>query len=97
MEENRELSEIKITEQEIFDSRRSELQVKTQLYQSQIKQLGNQIEGAREELRSVEEIIDNFEEDLKSKRPCSKTNIWAKQISWNWKEACPSTRAVWAN
>jgi len=81
MEENRELAEIKITEQEIFDSRRSELQVKTELYQSQIKQLGNQIEGAREELRSVEEIIDNFEEDLKSKRPLleekylGKTNI----------------------
>jgi epimerase transport system membrane fusion protein len=81
MEGNRELAEIKITEQEIFDSRRSELQVKTELYQSQIKQLGNQIEGAREELRSVEEIIDNFEEDLKSKRPLledkylGKTNI----------------------
>ncbi len=81
LKENREMQEIMASEQDIFDSRRSELLVKTQLYQSQIKQLGNQIDGAREELRSVEEIIDNFEEDLGSKRPLledkylGKTNI----------------------
>ncbi len=79
--ENREMQEIIASEKDIFDSRRSELLVKIQLYQSQIKQLGNQIEGAKEELRSVEEIIVNFEEDLESKRPLledkylGKTNI----------------------
>ena len=67
--------------QDIFDTRRKELQGKTKLYLSQIKQLGNQIDGAREELQSVEEIIENLEEDLASKRPLlqekylGKTNI----------------------
>lgn len=76
-----ELAEIIDSQQAIFDTRRSELQGKTELYLSQIKQLGNQIEGAKEELKSVEEIIVNLEEDLESKRPLfqdkylGKTNI----------------------
>jgi HlyD family type I secretion membrane fusion protein len=79
--DNPDMAEVLASEQDIFDSRRTELEVRAQLYQSQIKQLGNQIEGAREELRSVEEIIANFEEDLESKRPLlegkylGKTNI----------------------
>jgi HlyD family type I secretion membrane fusion protein len=56
-------------EMDIFTYRRSDLEGKIHLYQSQIKQLGNRIEGATEESISVGEIIDNLEEDLESKRP----------------------------
>jgi epimerase transport system membrane fusion protein len=56
-------------EKDIFTYRRSDLEGKIELYQSQIKQLGNRIEGAREESVSVNEIIDNLEEDIESKRP----------------------------
>lgn len=81
LKENREIAEIISTETDIFESRRSDMQGKTQLHNSQIKQLGNRIEGAKEELASQKEIILNIEEDLKSKRPLveekylGKTNI----------------------
>lgn len=78
LKDNREMAEILITEQHIFDSRREELQGKTQLYLSQIKQLGNQIEGAKQELKSVEEIIANLKEDLASKRPLLKDKYLGK-------------------
>ncbi|MGD9823872.1 HlyD family type I secretion periplasmic adaptor subunit, partial [Desulfobacter sp.] len=55
-------------ESDIFKSRRSDLDGKIQLYESQILQLGNQAEGAREELKSVQEIVANFTADLSSKR-----------------------------
>ena len=79
--DNPDMNEILASHQDIFDTRRKELQGKTELYLSQIKQLGNQIDGAGEELQSVEEIIENLEEDLASKRPLlqekylGKTNI----------------------
>ncbi|WP_319577543.1 HlyD family type I secretion periplasmic adaptor subunit [uncultured Desulfobacter sp.] len=57
------------TEKDIFVSRRSDLQGKIKLYQSQISQTKNRIEGAKEELKSVTEIILNLEEDLAGKRP----------------------------
>jgi epimerase transport system membrane fusion protein len=50
-------------------SRRSDLQGKIELHHSQISQTKNRIEGAREELKSVTEIILNLEEDLAGKRP----------------------------
>jgi epimerase transport system membrane fusion protein len=81
LKDNREVAEILVSHQEIFESRRQELYGKTQLYLSQIKQLGNQIDGANEELQSIEDIIVNLEEDLESKRPLledkylGKTNI----------------------
>jgi len=58
--------------------RKSWLHGKTQLYLSQIKQLGNQIEGAKQELKSVEEIIANLKEDLASKRPLLKEKYLGK-------------------
>jgi epimerase transport system membrane fusion protein len=78
LKDNREVAEIMAGHQDIFDSRRKELRGKTQLYLSQIKQLGNQIEGAGEELKSVKEIISNLEEDLKSKRPLLKDKYLGK-------------------
>ena len=73
-----ELNEILKTEEQIFLSRRSDLQGKTELYNSQIKQLGNRIDGAKEELKSIGEVILNLEEDLKSKRPLVKEKYMGK-------------------
>lgn len=73
-----EKAEIQATETDIFNSRRSAVEGKVALYLSQIKQLGNQIEGAAEELKSVREIIRNLGEDLKSKRPLLKEKYMGK-------------------
>ncbi|MCA1787373.1 MAG: HlyD family type I secretion periplasmic adaptor subunit, partial [Desulfobacteraceae bacterium] len=67
-----EVAEILSRETDIFIYRRSDMQGKILLYQSQIKQLGNRIDGAKEEAASVDEIIDNLNEDLAGKRPLLK-------------------------
>ena len=69
LKDDQEIAPILSSEQDIFVSRRSDLQGKTKLYQSQISQTKNRIEGAKEELKSVTEIIRNLEEDLAGKRP----------------------------
>lgn len=66
---NPDMAQILSTEKDIFVSRRSDLQGKIKLHHSQISQTKNRIEGAKEELKSVVEIILNLEEDLISKRP----------------------------
>ena len=78
LKNNREIAKIITTEQNIFDSRRSDIQGKVKLYNSQIKQLGNRIDGAKEERKSQTEIIGNLEEDLKSKRPLVKEKYMGK-------------------
>lgn len=81
------IGKIKSAEQDIFVSRRADLQGKSELYRSQILQLKNRIDGARQELKSSTEIIQNLEEDLKSKLPLlkeqyiGKTNILELQRS----------------
>ncbi|CCK79566.1 HlyD family type I secretion periplasmic adaptor subunit [Desulfobacula toluolica] len=75
---NPEIVENIATETDIFTSRRSDIQGKIELHHSQIKQLENRIEGAREELGSQVEIIENLEEDLKSKRPLLKEKYMGK-------------------
>lgn len=65
---HQELASIKAMESDIFKSRRSDLEGKIQLYESQILQLGNQAAGAEEELKSIQEIVANFTADLSSKR-----------------------------
>jgi len=75
---NREIADIITNEKDIFRSRRSDIKGKVELYNSQIKQLGNRIEGAKEELKSQVEIIANLEEDLKSKRPLVKEKYLGK-------------------
>jgi epimerase transport system membrane fusion protein len=64
-----DVAEILNKETEIFTYRRSDLQGKILLYRSQIEQLGSRIQGAKEEARSVADIIANLTEDLESKRP----------------------------
>ncbi|MCG8638765.1 MAG: HlyD family type I secretion periplasmic adaptor subunit [Desulfobacterales bacterium] len=75
---NPEIDQSKSMETDIFQSRRLDLEGKIQLYESQILQLGNQIEGAKEELNSADEIIANLEEELKSKRPLLKDKYMGK-------------------
>jgi len=74
----REIAEIISTEKDIFQSRRSDIQGKTELYESQIMQIENRIEGAKEELKSQNAIIQNLEEDLRSKRPLVKDKYMGK-------------------
>jgi len=78
LENSKEIEKIITTEKDIFYSRRSDIQGKSKLYNSQIKQLGNRIEGVKEELKSQIEIIANLEEDLKSKRPLVKEKYMGK-------------------
>jgi len=78
LDADKEVLEIMATEQEIFDSRRRDIKGKTQLYESQAKQLANRIAGAKEELNSVETIITNLEEDLAAKRPLLKEKYMGK-------------------
>lgn len=73
-----EMEEILATETDIFMSRRSDMKGKIQLNESQARQLVNRIDGAREELNSVEQIIGNLGEDLASKRPLLKEKYMGK-------------------
>lgn len=63
------IAPIKAAEEELFTSKRADLQGKKNLYTSQIMQLGNRINGSKQELNSLTEIIRNLEEDLGSKLP----------------------------
>jgi len=67
--DNDEVKKIVAAEEEIFSSKRADLQGKKELYNSQILQLKNRIEGSKQELNSVGEIVRNLEEDLNSKIP----------------------------
>ena len=78
LKDNAEVIENISTEKDIFQSRRSDIEGKIKLYNSQIKQLGSRINGAKEELKSQDEIIENIEEDLKSKRPLVKDQYMGK-------------------
>jgi HlyD family type I secretion membrane fusion protein len=69
---------IKMAAQELFSSRRSDLLGKKELYNSQIIQLGNRIDGYKQELKSLTEIIQNLEEDLNSKLPLVKEKYLGK-------------------
>ena len=69
LKENEEVAQIMETEQEIFKHRSSDIHGKILLYNSQIKQLGNRINGATEEFKTQDEIIANLNEELEAKRP----------------------------
>lgn len=73
-----EIVTIKTAEKEIFTSKRADLLGKKELYNSQIMQLGNQIDGYKQELKSLTEIIQNLEEDLNSKLPLVKEKYLGK-------------------
>jgi HlyD family type I secretion membrane fusion protein len=75
---NKELAGIITTEENIFRSKRADIQGKTELFNSQILQLNNRIEGAKHELASDTEILRNLEEDLASKLPLLKEQYLGK-------------------
>ena len=78
LEGNSEIDKIKSIEENIFSSRRADLQGKTELYNSQILQLKNRIDGAKQELNSSTEIIQNLKEDVNSKLPLLKEKYIGK-------------------
>ena len=78
LDQRPEIVTIKKAEQELFTSRRADLLGKKELYDSQIMQLGNRIEGYKQELNSLTAIILNLEEDLNSKLPLVKEKYLGK-------------------
>lgn len=76
--DNQEIAKFKAAEQDLFASKRTDIQGKKDLYSSQILQLGNRIDGSKQELRSISEIIKNLEEDLNSKLPLVKEKYLGK-------------------
>jgi hypothetical protein len=70
---------------------------KKELYDSQITQLGNKIEGYRQELDSLKAIIQNLEEDLASKLPLVKEKYLDKSSVWNCREGSPNKRGARGN
>ncbi|MGD9947256.1 MAG: HlyD family type I secretion periplasmic adaptor subunit [Desulfobulbus sp.] len=73
-----EIAKFKTAEQDLFVSKRADIQGKKDLYSSQILQLGNRIDGSKQELRSINEIIKNLQEDLNSKLPLVKEKYLGK-------------------
>jgi epimerase transport system membrane fusion protein len=76
--ENEEVAQVMAKEQKIFKYRISDMQGKILLHNSQIKQLGNRIDGANEELKTQDEIIANLNEELQAKRPLFKDQYMGK-------------------
>ena len=69
LSQNHEVNKCKAAEQDLFASKRSDIHGKKDLYRSQIMQLGNRIDGSTLELRSINDIVKNLEDDLNSKAP----------------------------
>jgi HlyD family type I secretion membrane fusion protein len=65
-------------EKDIFFSRRYDIEGKISLYNSQIKQLGNRIDGADEEFTTQKEIIANLEEEVEVKKGLFQENYMGK-------------------
>ena len=78
LNENPEIFKIRSAEKELFASKRADLQGKKELYNSQIMQLGNKIDGSKQELNSLTEIVRNLEADLDSKLPLVKEQYLGK-------------------
>lgn len=76
--ENEEVAQVMAKEQKIFKYRIADMQGKILLHNSQIKQLGNRIDGANEELKTQDEIIANLNEELRAKRPLFKDQYMGK-------------------
>lgn len=75
---DRDVTRIMESENDIFVSRKSDLEGKISLYHSQIKQLGNRIDGADEEFVTQKDIIANLAEELEVKRTLFQENYMGK-------------------
>jgi len=73
-----DVREIMAKEQDIFDSRRSDLAGKISLYRSQILQLEERIEGAKEEMTAHTQVIATLNEELDATRPLLKDKFMGK-------------------
>lgn len=76
--ENEEINQVMAKEQKIFKYRITDMQGKILLHNSQIKQLGNRIDGANEEMKTQDEIIANLNEELQAKKPLFKDQYMGK-------------------
>ena len=76
--EDRDITKIMETENDIFISRKSDMEGKISLYHSQIKQLGNRIDGADEEFVTQKDIIANLAEELEVKKTLFQENYMGK-------------------
>jgi HlyD family type I secretion membrane fusion protein len=63
-----EVNDVMAKEEEIFHFRRTDLMGKISLYEAQIRQLNEQIAGAREELHAQERIISALGEEIEAKQ-----------------------------
>lgn len=77
-QEDKNAVKIMKAEKDIFLSRRSDIEGKISLYHSQIKQLGNRIDGADEEFSTQKEIIVNLEEEVEVKKGLFQENYMGK-------------------
>ena len=75
---DRNIAKIIESEQNIFVSRRSDMEGKISLYHSQIKQLGNRIDGANEEFLTQNDIIANLSEEVEVKKGLFQENYMGK-------------------
>ena len=66
-QDNPDVVEVMAKEKDIFASRREDLQGKISLHRSQIDQLNEKIEGAKEELNAQKEIIAILNEEIAAK------------------------------
>lgn len=73
-----EVNQLMVKEQDIFNYRRSDLKVKISLYSSQIEQLKERIQGAKEEMSAQMEVMSNLAEELGAKRSLLKDNYMGK-------------------
>ena len=77
-QKDKNVAKIMKTEEAIFFSRRSDIEGKISLYHSQIKQLGNRIDGAEEEFSTQKEIIANLKEEIDVKKELFRENYLGK-------------------
>lgn len=77
-QDNPAIMKILSAEKDLFVSKRTDIQGKKDLYNSQIMQLGNRIDGSKQELNSVNDVIKYLEEDLQSKIPLVKEKYMGK-------------------
>lgn len=75
---NRDVAKIMAAEKGIFLSRLSDIEGKESLYNSQIKQLGNRIDGATEEFSTQAKIIANLQEEVDVKKKLFQENYMGK-------------------
>ena len=76
--DNPEVAQAMEQERSVFRSRRKNMLGRISQHESQIEQLRNRIDGAREELAAQEEIIDNLQQELQTKQALAEDDYMGK-------------------